>query len=158
MLRVQPQHQTQSEADRCERQRLANDHHGKLHRPQAQSRTETEFITALDYSHQNRVEYPQPDHRQNHSVHHIIKGPDGNALLVLAASSELLPLDLIKALIARGVDVNARNPKGETSLDFAARHGRGAGSLLSCGGPKEYPAPAEQQYDVYEEVGLRFLP
>ena len=72
MLDAQPQHQTQSEAERCERQRLADDHDGKLHRPQAQSRKQTEFIAALEYSHENCVEYPQPDLRDDLTVHIII--------------------------------------------------------------------------------------
>ena len=74
VLDAQPQNQPQCEAERGERQRLADDHDGKLHRPQAQGRKETEFIAALEYSHENRVEYPQPDHRKHNTVHDVVEG------------------------------------------------------------------------------------
>ncbi|HXG63883.1 MAG TPA: ankyrin repeat domain-containing protein [Blastocatellia bacterium] len=49
--------------------------------------------------------------------------PKGNTLLMLAASSDALPVETVKALIERGADVNARNPDGKTPLDFAKRRG-----------------------------------
>ena len=43
--------------------------------------------------------------------------------LMLAASSDLVPTDAVQMLIARGAEVNARGPAGETALDLARRNG-----------------------------------
>lgn len=43
--------------------------------------------------------------------------------LMLAASSDLVPTNAVKMLIARGADLNARGPAGETALDLARRNG-----------------------------------
>lgn len=43
------------------------------------------------------------------------KAPDGNTLLHLAARSSFV--DMIKFLIARGADVEAKNNDGKTPLD-----------------------------------------
>jgi len=51
------------------------------------------------------------------------KDPGGNTLLMLAASSDSLPLESVKALIARGCDVNARNAEGRSAMDFARLRG-----------------------------------
>ncbi len=48
---------------------------------------------------------------------------DGRTPLMLAASSDLLPVDAIKVLIERGADVNVKGPAGETALDLARRNG-----------------------------------
>src|SRR5581483_10001264 len=76
--------------------------------------------------------------------------PKGNTLLMLAASSDAMPVESVKALLERGADVNAKNPDGRTALDFAKM--RGATSiinLLTEAGAKEGtatvytpPAPA----------------
>jgi ankyrin repeat protein len=47
----------------------------------------------------------------------------GRTLLMLAASSDVVPIDTVRALIDRGADVNARSPRGETALTLARMHG-----------------------------------
>ena len=47
----------------------------------------------------------------------------GRTLLMLAASSDVVPADTVKLLIDRGADVNARSPSGDTALSFARMHG-----------------------------------
>jgi ankyrin repeat protein len=49
--------------------------------------------------------------------------PSGRTLLMLAASSDALPIETVNALIGRGVDVNAKSPDGETALGFARLRG-----------------------------------
>lgn len=51
------------------------------------------------------------------------KGIGGNTLLMLAASSDSIPVEVVKTLIARGADVNARNADGRSALDFAKLRG-----------------------------------
>jgi cytohesin len=51
------------------------------------------------------------------------KDPGGNTLLMLAASSDSLPVDAVRTLIARGCDVNARNAEGRSAMDFARLRG-----------------------------------
>ena len=51
------------------------------------------------------------------------KDPAGNTLLMLAASSDSVPVESVKALIARGADVNARNAEGRSAIDFARLKG-----------------------------------
>lgn len=48
---------------------------------------------------------------------------EGRTMLMLAAASVTMPGDAIKALLARGVDINARTARGETALGLARRHG-----------------------------------
>jgi ankyrin repeat protein len=68
---------------------------------------------------------------------------DGRTSLMLAAASDAQPVDAVKALIYRGVDVNARSPKGETALSLAAGHGHTAiVDLLIKAGATEISAPA----------------
>src|SRR5262249_47121505 len=43
--------------------------------------------------------------------------------LMLAANSDLLPVDTVKMLMDRGADINAKGPFGETALDLAKRNG-----------------------------------
>ena len=74
MLDAQTQHQSQRQAYRREGKRLADDHYSKLPRPKTKSFTNAEFISALQYSHENRVEYSQPYHRQYYAVHDVVKG------------------------------------------------------------------------------------
>jgi hypothetical protein len=47
----------------------------------------------------------------------------GNPLLVLAAASDTLPVDSIRALLDRGADVNAKDSQGKTALDIAGQRG-----------------------------------
>ena len=49
--------------------------------------------------------------------------PNGNTILMLAASSGAMPVDIVKTLIDHGAEVNAKNPDGMTALDLAKRHG-----------------------------------
>lgn len=53
------------------------------------------------------------------------KDPQGNPLIVLAASSDDLPAaaEAVKTLIAHGADVNAKDALGATALDMAQRRG-----------------------------------
>lgn len=66
------------------------------------------------------------------------KDPGGNTLLMLAASSDSIPVDAIKALITRGADVNARNAEGRSAMDFAKLRGTTpVVDLLAKAGAKE---------------------
>src|SRR5260370_29946372 len=51
------------------------------------------------------------------------RDPKGNTLLMLAASSDALPLETVKSLIDRGADIHAKNPEDKTALDFAKLRG-----------------------------------
>lgn len=63
---------------------------------------------------------------------------DGRTPLLLAASSDLLPVDTVKVLIDRGADIHAKGPSGETALDLAKRNGDTAVvELLMRSGAKE---------------------
>jgi len=80
--------------------------------------------------------------------------PKGNSLLMLAASSEAIPVETVNALIAGGADLNAKNPDGRTALDFARLSGAtplvellvnaGAkeGTAASYSPPAPSPAPS----------------
>ena len=50
----------------------------------------------------------------------------GLTLLMAASASDVVPVDTVKALLAKGADVNARGPNGMTALDFARQRGRTA--------------------------------
>ncbi|HLF83886.1 MAG TPA: ankyrin repeat domain-containing protein [Blastocatellia bacterium] len=66
------------------------------------------------------------------------KDPGGNTLLMLAASSDSLPVESVKTLIARGADVNARNAEGRSAMDFARLRGATpVVDLLAKAGAKE---------------------
>jgi hypothetical protein len=47
----------------------------------------------------------------------------GRTPLMLAASSDHIPIDTVKMLLARGADVNVVGPEGDTALDLAMRNG-----------------------------------
>lgn len=51
------------------------------------------------------------------------KDSEGSTILLRAASSDFFPLDVVKTLIARGVDVNATNARGATALSMARLQG-----------------------------------
>jgi len=59
----------------------------------------------------------------------------GRTPLMLAANSDLLPVEAVRLLIARGADPNAKGPDGETALDLARRNGDTpvAQALLAAG-------------------------
>lgn len=66
------------------------------------------------------------------------KDPGGNTLLMLACSSDSLPVESVKTLIARGADVNARNAEGRSAMDFARLRGATpVVDLLAKAGAKE---------------------
>jgi hypothetical protein len=70
-------------------------------------------------------------------------GPAGAAEKIDFARSDALPVDAVKALIDRGVDVNAKSPRGETALSLATEHGHTAiVDLLIKAGATEIHAPA----------------
>jgi ankyrin repeat protein len=52
-----------------------------------------------------------------------VQGLDGSSIITAAAASEAFPVDIVKMLMDRGVDVNSKTPAGETPLDLAKRHG-----------------------------------
>jgi ankyrin repeat protein len=80
------------------------------------------------------------------------KDPQGRTLLMLAAASDEMPVDVVTNLIARGVDVNAKTPAGDTALSIARLRGQtpivdlllkaGAADAAAPAGPAAKPAPA----------------
>ena len=78
--------------------------------------------------------------------------PQGRTLLMLAAASDDMPLDVVKDLIGRGVDVNAKSAAGETALGHAQLRGNtelarllkraGAVDVAAAPGPASTPSPA----------------
>lgn len=56
------------------------------------------------------------------------KDPAGNPVFALAAASDALPVDALKAMIEKGVDVNGKTAKGQTALALAK--GRGKTSVV----------------------------
>src|SRR5437899_1324783 len=52
------------------------------------------------------------------------KDPQGRTMLMLAAASDAIPIDAVKALLDRGVDVNASTLSGETALGLAKMRGQ----------------------------------
>lgn len=51
------------------------------------------------------------------------RDPSGRSMLMLAAASEAMPVDAVKALLAKRVDVNERTAAGQTAIGLARRHG-----------------------------------
>ena len=49
---------------------------------------------------------------------------EGRTILMLAASSDALPIDGIRALLKRGADIHAKTALSETALDFAKLRGQ----------------------------------
>ena len=52
------------------------------------------------------------------------KNPAGRTILMLAASSDALPVETVNALLDRGAAINPKGPDGETALDLARLRGR----------------------------------
>jgi ankyrin repeat protein len=79
-----------------------------------------------------------------------VTDPGGRTMLMRAAASDALPVDIVKMLIDRGVDVNATSPKGETALGLALMRGHTpvvdvltkAGARLAPGVVPEPPKPS----------------
>ena len=68
--------------------------------------------------------------------------PKGNTLLMLAASSDAMPIETVRALIERGADVNAKNVDGKTPLDLAKMKGPNPiADILVKAGAKEGVSP-----------------
>ncbi|HXG93921.1 MAG TPA: ankyrin repeat domain-containing protein [Blastocatellia bacterium] len=90
--------------------------------------------------------------------------PKGNTLLMLAAASDAVSVDTIKALIERGADVNAKNPDGKTPLDFARMRGPNPiADMLAKAGAKEgtaaiYTPPAPKPAASIRAALERSLP
>jgi ankyrin repeat protein len=51
------------------------------------------------------------------------KYPNGDTLLMRAASSDSIPVETVKSLIEGGADLNAKDANGRTALDFAKLRG-----------------------------------
>jgi ankyrin repeat protein/mono/diheme cytochrome c family protein len=68
----------------------------------------------------------------------------GRNALMLAAASDRLPLDTIETILARGCDIQARTPAGQTALDFAKQRGDTAvvARLVKAGCKPGVSAPA----------------
>jgi ankyrin repeat protein len=93
-----------------------------------------------------------------------IRDPHGRTPLILAASSDLLPLETIRLLVARGADLNAKSDTGMTALDYARLHGStpivdlltNAGAL--AGVPAHVPTLRPQPAHSVEAAIQRPLP
>ncbi len=87
----------------------------------------------------------------DHGVDLKDKDAEGYTMLMLAANSDAMPVDMVKAMLDRGADVNEKTPKGYTALDFASLRGKTPVTelLIKAGGvrgamtePKVAPTPA----------------
>jgi ankyrin repeat protein len=98
----------------------------------------------------------------------------GQTILMLAASSDALPVESVKALLERGVAVNAKNAQGQTALDLAKLRGRtpivdllvkaGAEDRAVSGEPLPKPKPAgspraavERSIPLLQRADVTFL-
>jgi len=69
------------------------------------------------------------------------KDPQGRTMLMLAAASDVMPIDAVKALLASGAEVNAKTDSGETALAHALRRGHTpVVDLLRSAGASDAPA------------------
>ena len=86
----------------------------------------------------------------------------GRSMLMIAAASEAMPVDAIKALLARKMNVNERNALGETPLTLARRHGETpvVKLLLDAGASDEAlpPAPAASPATSVRQALERAVP
>jgi ankyrin repeat protein len=73
----------------------------------------------------------------DHGTDPNAKDSEGRTILMLASSSDTLPLDTVKMLIDRGADVSAKNGNGATALGFARLHQAPVADLLRKAGAKE---------------------
>ena len=76
------------------------------------------------------------------------RNPLGFPVLVLAAGSDALPVDAVMALLAKGADLAATGPGGETALTLARRHGRTpvVDALVRAGATDPLPPPPPLTY------------
>ena len=75
--------------------------------------------------------------------------------MLVSACDEATP-DTVKRLIAGGADVNAKNPRGQTALDFARARGKNAVvDLLVESGAKDSGTPTAQQLDFKPAGSVR---
>jgi hypothetical protein len=80
----------------------------------------------------------------DHGADAKAKDPAGHPILMLAASSDAIPLETVKALLDGGADVHAKGARGETALDMARRHGETPiVGLLTASGAKQASAATE---------------
>jgi ankyrin repeat protein len=95
----------------------------------------------------------------DHGADSNAKDPEGRTLLMLASSSDTLPLDTVKMLIDHGADVNAKAANGATALGFARLHQAQVADLLRSAGAKEtdeaqkpilQPKPAMSVKEAFE--------
>ena len=110
----------------------------------------------------------------DHGADANAKDVDGHTVLMLAASSDRVPVETIQTLIDRGADVHATSAGGETVLDFAKWRGKsplvdllmkaGAkeGSASSPPAPKPKPAGSvraalERSIPLLQRVDVTFL-
>ena len=115
--------------------------------------------TSEDYNIQLLLSAPPAADAHNlnfmldHGADPKFKAPDGNSMLHLAAASDVIQTDAVKALLDRGLDANSKNPEGKTALDYALLRGdtpvvellRRAGSTSSAAPlniPPAQPAPS----------------
>ena len=85
---------------------------------------------------------------------------DGRSILMLAAASDAMPVDAVKALLARNMNVNDRTPKGETALGLAQRHGKTpivqllseAGAKADALPPAPVPSPSHSSREALERA------
>jgi len=69
----------------------------------------------------------------------------GRSLLMVAASSDALPVDNVKLLLERGAEANVKGPKGATALDFASQRGHTpVVDLLTASGAKASDPAADR--------------
>jgi ankyrin repeat protein len=94
------------------------------------------------------------------------RDPEGNTLLMLAASTDVLPIETIKALIDRGAEVNAKRGDGRTALDLASQRGSTAivdlllkaGAKAGTESARPVLVPAPKPATSTREAVLRSLP
>lgn len=79
----------------------------------------------------------------DHGADANAKDSKGRTVLMLAASSDTLPIETVKTLIDRGADVNAKSATGATALDFALLHQPPVVELLRRAGAHETAEPSK---------------
>ena len=78
----------------------------------------------------------------DHGADFRTKDPAGSPVFALAAASDALPVDALKAMIGSGADVNAKTAKGQTALALAKERGQtSVVDLLIQAGATDVPVP-----------------
>jgi ankyrin repeat protein len=87
---------------------------------------------------------------------------EGRSMLMLAAASDAMPMDAVKALLARKMDVNERTRSGVSALNLARRHGDTpiVKLLLDAGAQDEpaIPVPTPSPASSPREAVARAVP